>query len=265
MNQPLLHLRPSDVTPALAALFNPDDPTIARLYGVLDGRAAGGIMANSSAQPAWAVVREAGDGLLYLGGAIEAPLLRDAIAALRADGDVCVGLWPDDPRRDLLPRDPDYAGRTFDFLHRRPDGDRLAGLARRLSGGCHLRSIDRTLLERCAWRDQQIVRCGSLDGFFAHGLGYCVMRGDEILSEAYAGPAARGTMEIGIYTHPAHRGHGYATAACAQTIATCEARGYETFWNCNTSNLASAVLARKMGYGTEREYALAAWFKRAGA
>lgn len=263
MQQPLLHIRPSDVTPALAALFNPDDPTIFRLFAVLDGRAAGRIVTDNPTHPTWGAVQEMGDGLTYLGGAIDAALVGDVIATFRADSEVCVGLWPEDPRRELLPRDPDYTGSTFDFLHRQRDGDRLARLARRLPQGCRLRSIDRILIERCAWRDHQIATYGSLDGFFAHGLGYCMMRGEDILSEAYAGPAARGMMEIGVYTHEAHRRRGYATAACAGVIAEFEARGYQTYWNCNTSNLASAALARKIGYQIAQEYALVAWFKKA--
>lgn len=265
MKRQPLHVRPSDVTPALAALFDPAAPTIVRLYGVLDGRLAGQIMTDDLLHPTWGVVRERGDGLIYLGGAVDAPLVRDIIADLRADGDVCVGLWPDDPRRALLPRDPDYTGRTLDFTHRRRDGDPLADLARRLPEGCHLRPIDRALIERCAWRDHQAAAYGGLDGFFAHGLGYGVMRGDEILSEAYAGPAVRGTMEVGVYTHEAYRGRGYATAACARVIDVCEGRGYRTFWNCASINVASAGLARTLGFKGEREYALAAWFKRARA
>ncbi len=263
MNRYFRHVRPSDVTPAFAALFNPDDPTIFRLFAVLDGRAAGRIVTDDLAHPTWGVVQEMGDGLTYLGGALDAALVGDVIMAFHADGEVCVGLWPDDHRRGLLPRDPDYTGSTFDFLHRRHDGDRLAALARRLPEGCQVRPIDRALIERCAWRDHQIAMYGSIDGFFAHGLGYCVLRGDDILSEAYAGPAARGMMEIGVYTHQGSRGRGFATIACARVIETCEARGYQTYWNCNTSNLTSAALARKMGYQTEQEYALVAWFKKA--
>jgi len=166
MNLYFRHVRPSDVTPALTRLFNPDDPTIFRLFAVLDGRAAGRIVTDDLAHPTWGAVQEMGDGLTYLGGALDAALVSDVITAFRADGEVCVGLWPDDPRRGLLPRDPDYAGSTFDFLHRRRDGDRLTGLARRLPEGCQLRPIDRTLIERCAWRDHQIVMYGSIDGFF---------------------------------------------------------------------------------------------------
>ena len=49
---------------------------------------------------------------------------------------------------------------------------------------------------------------------------------------------------------------------CAHLIRDCEARGYQTYWNCARQNLASAAVARKLGYRTEKEYRLLAWFKR---
>jgi hypothetical protein len=84
---------------------------------------------------------------------------------------------------------------------------------------------------------------GGIDALLAHGLGYCVTQDDEILCEAYAGPAVRGLMEIGIYTNQARWRRGYTTIACAQLITR------------------SAALARKLGFHGEQEYALTAWFK----
>lgn len=264
MAGPFREIGPSEVTPAFAALFQPTEPAGARLFGVLDGVRAGRILTIERERPTWGIVQEAADGSIYLGGSIDAALLREVIASLRQSGTVLAGLWPDDPRRALLPGEPDYVGTTYDFLHRRADGDRLAGLARGVPAGYHLQRIDPALLERCAWHDHLIAIFGTMGGFVAHGFGYCLMRGEEIVTEAYAGPATRGLMEIGIHTHSGYEGRGFATIASAQTIRTCEARGYQTYWNCATSNRASAALARKMGYQTEREYALVAWDRSPG-
>jgi RimJ/RimL family protein N-acetyltransferase len=40
-----------------------------------------------------------------------------------------------------------------------------------------------------------------------------------------------------------------------------ELLGYQTYWNCAKGNVASATLARKLGYHTEKEYRLLAWSK----
>jgi RimJ/RimL family protein N-acetyltransferase len=88
------------------------------------------------------------------------------------------------------------------------------------------------------------------------------MKGSQILSEAYAGPSAIGLIEIGTTTHERYRGRGYATLTCAHLVEACEALGFQTYWNCAKHNLASAAIARKLGYCVEREYKLVAWFKR---
>jgi hypothetical protein len=103
-------------------------------------------------------VQESSDGLMFLGGAIDAALLWEISTVLRADSDVLIGLWPDDPRRSLLPGNPDFAGTTFDFPLRHRDSN-LTNLAHRpLPEGFLLQPLDHTLLERCAWRNHQIAR-----------------------------------------------------------------------------------------------------------
>lgn len=93
------------------------------------------------------------------------------------------------------------------------------------------------------------------------GFGYCLMREDIILCEAFAGPLVDGLIEIGVGTHESHRRRGYATLTCAHLIRACEEKGYRTFWNTNKQNLASKALARKLGYRTEQEFRVLAWSK----
>jgi RimJ/RimL family protein N-acetyltransferase len=69
-------------------------------------------------------------------------------------------------------------------------------------------------------------------------------------------------IEIGVETHPHHMRKGYATLTCAHLIAEMEQQGYSTYWNCAKGNLPSAALARRLGYRTEKEYRLVAWFKQ---
>ena len=86
------------------------------------------------------------------------------------------------------------------------------------------------------------------------GFGYCQVRDQELLSEAFAADAALGMIEIGTITSEAYRRRGYAALVCAQLIRECEARGYRTYWNCSKDNLASARLARSLGHQGEKEY-----------
>jgi len=92
--------------------------------------------------------------------------------------------------------------------------------------------------------------------------GFFLMQGDEVLCEALAGPLIRSTCEPGVDTYENHRRKGYATVTVSHLIDACERAGHQTWWNCNGKNLASAALARKLGYRVEKIYRLTAWFKK---
>ena len=87
------------------------------------------------------------------------------------------------------------------------------------------------------------------------------MRGDDILSDAGVGQPALGLYEPGVFTQPAQRGKGYGTMVVARLIQEIEAIGGRTYWNCAKQNLASAAIARKLGYRIEKEYRCMVWSK----
>ena len=74
--------------------------------------------------------------------------------------------------------------------------------------------------------------------------------------------AANSVIEIGVETHLRHMKHGYVTLTCSHLIHEMEQQGYRTYWNCAKGNQASIALVRKLGYRTEKEYHLNAWFKQ---
>ena len=84
--------------------------------------------------------------------------------------------------------------------------------------------------------------------------GFCLMNGDEILSEAYATHFSTDIFEMATVTHEDHQGRGYSAIACAYTIQACEELGESTLWFCRKTNLASAAVARKLGYTQMREF-----------
>jgi RimJ/RimL family protein N-acetyltransferase len=125
-----------------------------------------------------------------------------------------------------------------------------------------VRSVDRQLFECSADHDFYCTLYGSAEQALEKGLARFLLYGDEIRSEAYAYFAALGIIEIATSTREPYRGRGYASIACAHLIRSCEQLGYQTYWNCARQNLASAAVARKLGYRSEKEYRLLAWFKR---
>jgi RimJ/RimL family protein N-acetyltransferase len=47
----------------------------------------------------------------------------------------------------------------------------------------------------------------------------------------------------------------------ARLIQEIEAMGGQTYWNCARQNVASAAVARKLGYRIEKEYRCMVWGK----
>ena len=81
-----------------------------------------------------------------------------------------------------------------------------------------------------------------------------MMRGDEIIVEAYASSLGRTQAEIGAVTWEAYRGNGYAPIACAYLMQLLERRGYRAYWSCDADNLASIRVAQKLGFRQEKVY-----------
>lgn len=255
----MIQIAPEQVSPRLTALFPPDDPAGLRAFAVLNGDAVGKIFTDDPAAPTWGVAQEAAYGTVYPTQAISAEALAQVITALRQHGEVLLGLWHANPRNALIPPLPDYDGLTLDFTQRQGD---LSTLVTHVPEGCTIRRIDAALFERAMGYEFYSAAIGSPEKALEKGLGYVLLDGDQIVSEAFAAPAANGLIEIGTETVAPHQGRGYATFTCATLIRACEDLWYQTYWNCAKQNHISAHLARKLGYQREREYRLLAWSKR---
>jgi RimJ/RimL family protein N-acetyltransferase len=178
---------------------------------------------------------------------------------LRRKGEVLVGFWDGDQIVNLLPPSPEWVGSSLEFCDRSGDPSDLEAHLQGLPANHTLRELDGALLKRCLWYEDTVRRHGSAEAFLERGMGVCLMHGDEILSEAYAGKAIAGIRELGAITAEPHRNRGYATMTCAYLVLACERAGYDTYWNCATTNLPSVAVARKMGYRTEREFRWWGW------
>lgn len=253
---------PADqVTPAIRALFRKDEPQARRCFAGLDGTVPiGKIIVDDPVDPNWAIVQEVADHSIYLGGQIDAAAFAQVFAALRQEGEVLVGMWPEDPRINLLPAGPSYDGRTLEFYDR-PIGEGLDKYLQQVPADCRLQRIDRDLILRTEWGPGDVEMMGSIDVWEKCCFGYCLMRGDEILCEATVGLPALGLYEPGVFTQQAHRGKGYGTITSARLIQEIEGIGGQTYWNCAKQNIASGAIARKLGYRIEKEYRCMAWSK----
>jgi RimJ/RimL family protein N-acetyltransferase len=224
------------------------------------GGIAGRILTDDPAHPHWAFVWEADDGTLYRGGRYDREELAQAVGMLRRAGTVALGFRVGDPDLGLFPPDPDAGAECLEFD--RPVGgtDLSPFLIPPLSFETH--RMDLELLERSPRRDEKLNRFGDFRHFLGTGIGVCITREAEVVSEAYADIEIDAVREIGIATQPAYRRRGLGLTACAHLIRLCEESGSATYWDCAKFNAGSVALAHKLGFQNERAYRLLAWFRR---
>jgi len=252
-----MHISAHQVSPPLRALFDVGQPVAIRCFAVLDGSIRGRIWTDDLARPTWGAVQEAAFNTLFLGGRPNASLVNELVEELRQEQDVALALWPDHPYNQLLPPAPDFDGWELEFTDRPLGAGPLPDLS--VPEGCELRPIDATWFDRCRYRDYYAAYFGSAERTLEKGFGFCLVKEEELLSEAFAADAALGMIEIGTITGESYRRRGYGMVTCAHLIQECEARGYRTYWNCAKDNLASAGLARRLGYQTEKKFRFVVW------
>lgn len=239
------------------SFFANDRPVPIRVWAMLDGTIEGRCVVDDPAQPTCALLQEVAEGTTYIGGAVTSEFVAEAIALLRETHEVVVCVWPGDPLAAMLPTTPNYRGTAIDFTDRSAavDLDRLCAVP----DGYQLQRIDHTIVPLLNGYDYYIAMFGSVDYALEHTIGYCLLHGDTVVSEAVAGPLTRGIAELGVDTHEAYQRQGFATITSAWVIRACETLGYRAFWNASQHNVASIALAKRLGFQTARSFDVLAW------
>lgn len=246
-----------DLAQQLELLFDNNGPIPIRLWAILDGIIEGRILVNQPSVPTVALVQELAEGTTYIGGVPTAPTLAAGLAELRRHQEVVVCLWSTDPLQTLLPPAPHYTGVAIDFTDRSSAVD-LNTLATP-PDGYQLRRIDGDIVPRLAGFDYYVAMFGGVERAVQNTIGYCVLWGEAVVSEAVAGPLARGLAEIGVGTKATFRRKGLATCAAARVIQEVEAAGYQPFWNASYQNAPSVALAKRLGFQRENPFNVFAW------
>ncbi|CAN5585968.1 GNAT family N-acetyltransferase [soil metagenome] len=232
----------------LLPLFDPNQLNSTMIFSTLTGRTPGQAYVDSLDQPQRCLLTIDFLNFSFLGGIPDQPWLIQAITELRQRQAIHLS-WPPHRADSLeLPAPPDGVMSAFEFY------DSISPPLTPIAEGYQLRIIDNELFVRCVWHDEILMVFGTAENFLRHGIGLCLMKNDEICSEAYACWLGAGKFELGIVTHEQHRQRGYAYLTCQHLIKFCEAKGYPTAWSCAQDNLASAALAHKLGYQTQRAF-----------
>jgi RimJ/RimL family protein N-acetyltransferase len=250
----IFKINPAGVERDLASMFHANSPDRARLHAVLEGRSLGHVLVDSPTEPNWCVVREPSYGRTFFGGNLTDRDVHDVIAEMRKNGQVVVDAK--DSFRAAFPQDSTDEESRLEFRASLSDTPNLQTILRKEPQGCTIRTIDAAGFEQCQWRSLIRLVFGTLERFLEESVGFALFEGDALVSEAHAVFWGRGVAEIGAITRADRRGRGYAPAVVAHLVNACEKRGAITYWGCDKTNPASAAVARRIGYGSPREYSV---------
>lgn len=240
--------------PTLREIFDINFPNSAALWAVLMGKYMGQALVDKEANPSQCVLRTDA-ALTYFSIGTNQEFLNRGIEYFRGSGAVWL-VWP--YQTSLSPpylKSAETVPR-LEFTGCDPSSEILDNLRRNIPAGFQIHTINAALLARCAWRDEMAYYAGSLESFLRHGIGICMMQGDEIIVEAYASALGKTRAEIGAITQENYRGRGYAPIACAYLIQACEQRGYTAYWSCEAGHTASIRVAQKLGFQEPRAYTI---------
>lgn len=238
--------------PALPALFDESVPNGPILFALLGGRLPGRAIADDPERPSVAAVQTA-EGVAFISHGAGQRSLDDALTTLRADS--MVGLvWAESMAGSVTPAVPAKVVERLGFEALSPSAPSMAALRARLPADVSVRAIDAELLARCEWQELVVGAHGGVEAFLRDAFGLCLMRGNDILSEAYAPFVGRTIAEVGVVTPEAHRGHGLAAVAIAFLAERVGDRGLSMYWSCDADNLASVRVAEKSGFGAAQPF-----------
>ncbi|MFS1518825.1 GNAT family N-acetyltransferase [Bacillus sp. SCS-151] len=96
----------------------------------------------------------------------------------------------------------------------------------------------------------------SLEDFIHHGVGYCMMDGELIVSCCISSCVTHDSMGSHTLTVEEYRKNGLAKILINEFLEHCRDHKLEAYWDCMDENLGSRMLAESCGYKKEFEYNL---------
>jgi RimJ/RimL family protein N-acetyltransferase len=88
----------------------------------------------------------------------------------------------------------------------------------------------------------------SKEQFLADGIGYALMKGNDIVSIAFSSCIVGKFLEIGVETSKSYRGMGLGKYACLEMLNFCKNNNYVPVWACHKENIGSYKLAKSIGF-----------------
>lgn len=96
----------------------------------------------------------------------------------------------------------------------------------------------------------------TVENFLTHGIGFCIMDNEKVVSEAVSIFRSQAYAEIDIFTHANYRGQGLAKIIGERFIDDCIAHKLEPRWDCDVNNVASIYLGTTLGFTNRKAYSV---------
>jgi GNAT superfamily N-acetyltransferase len=228
--------------PNVLRLFDPSMVNAPVAWGVLEGTLPGVVAVDDEVNPRWAVGRMHWN-LGFAAGKVDCSEAAIATAQLARWG--AFGVFRADD-------DLDIPGSLRQVERLEFTGPRRAVPEIPLPADCQIVPLTVPLLKRCQWGEGTGNIWGGPEHFIKRGIGFCLIRGSEILCEVPAFSIGAGKVELSVITHPDHRGRGYAKITCRHMATACEGRGLIPTYSCDLDNHSSVAVARSLGFTLER-------------
>lgn len=248
----MIEINLSESAEAVRPLFKETVTDGPRLFSALNHHHPAVAITDSVDNPHWCVLRSSWFGCTFIGGEIEPHVLGLVIQQLRKIGEILINL--SDPHAVNFPPGTTGIEQRVEFYNRPSDDPSIDYLIASVPSNLKVQPVTRDTFDLCAWQDQLLSLYGTVSNYLDSSIGFLLLDGKQILSEAHAFFWGDTTVEIGVITADDHRGSGYASIVSAYLIRACEERGYSTYWGCNADNPASIAIARKLGYRVEKNY-----------
>lgn len=122
--------------------------------------------------------------------------------------------------------------------------------------------MDETLLKRSDLKHIDAAK-GWVDSFWhsasdlaSKGIGYCLLREDEVVSWCLSVFVSGRNYEFGLETVEEYRGYGYGKIAAAACMEYCIDNNLIPFWQCDAENIPSNKIAECVGFKKDFQYSV---------
>jgi RimJ/RimL family protein N-acetyltransferase len=88
----------------------------------------------------------------------------------------------------------------------------------------------------------------TLDRLLSQGICACAIVSGQIVATALTAARSQRHADVGVYTHPNHRGRGFARAAASMVAQRVQEAGQIPVWGAGEHNTPSLRIATKLGF-----------------